>query len=329
MEDAASVRGVWGIQVARLSAGGWAVAEFTGPGPASTNVLQYDGAGAFEGYLGVAGSGPLELSSPLGVVSDPTDSTWVADRRGRWIVFGPDGEPARALQAPTQGPIHGFTPSGLPFQVHRTMEVTDDGSQAADPLVMIWSRDGEPAETAGPGSEFVRAGGAAGRSSRESLLALNDSVFVYPRSRSFAGEEGVPKWSGESKSLWISFDSLFANVDLEEGLADSVSLGHIASDGEGGFWLLGFVRRLSSDDTRALAEELGIRPAIFGNEPRLKEATFDGIIWHIGGDRSVTASRVINEFPEGFSGENEFFVLQEDATTGLRTLRVVGLGLAC
>jgi len=330
-EDPASVRGGLRIQVAQLPSGGWAVTEDNPPSP---TVLRYDGTGAFSGSMGAAGSGPLELSSPLGVRTDPADSTWVADGRRRWVVFGPDGEPARELQAPARGSIQGFTPSGSPFQVFRTQQSLADGSMVSEPVVLVWSRDGEPIDTVGPGRGFVRAGGPIGPSSGSVLAPLDDSAFVYPRA--FAGEKGLAEWRGGSEHLWFPFDSLLASVDGAAGdaeltavdLEDLVTSNLIAPDGEGGVWLMGRLQRLSTEEAIALGQELDLPPPP-SNEPRLKHAVSDGIIWHIGPNRSVTAVRVIDEVPEGFSGVNEFFVLEEDIDTGLRTLRIIELALVC
>ncbi len=330
-EDPASVRGGLRIQVAQLPSGGWAVAEDIPPSPA---VLRYDSSGAFAGSMGATGSGPLELSSPLGVRTDPRDSIWVADSRQRWVVFGPDGEPAREVQAPGRGSIQGFTPEGAPFQVYRTQQPMADGSMVSEPVVLVWSRDGEPVDTVGPGRALVRTGAPVGPSAGSVLVASSDSTFVYPRS--FAGEQGVAEWRGGTESLWLPFESLVAGVAgaadgavaMADDLEDRITTSFIVPDGRGGVWIMGRLRRLSTDEVRALGEELGLPPPP-GNEPLLKHAASDGVLWHIAPDRSVTAVRIIDQVPEGVSGVNEFFVLEEDIDTGLRTLRVMELGLGC
>jgi hypothetical protein len=325
LEDSISVTIPRATYVAKVPWGGWVVTEHR------LDVIEYDSKGDFRKTFGRRGEGPGELRDPATVAVDPTDSTWIADRRGRAVVFGPDGLPARTLISPHLTGFGGFTSSGLLYALHgRT------GPFGIRRLIQIWSREGEPLSQLGPGRQ---APGTSGATILPSLQAqsvvVGDTLAVFP---GVPGEDWLTYWSASQEWTSLPTDTVWRALGLLDVPSSSSDGGSVAisSDGSGGFWVLGKVRRLSEREEAALVARTPnprSRPnttaEIFRRDTApVKNAVYDGAIIHVASDGAIISGAIIDEYAWGFSSPNQFYTFTEEEW-GLIKIHIWELKEAC
>jgi hypothetical protein len=308
LKDSVSVRIPLEVDVAEVPWGGWVVTEN------GNYVMEYAPTGAFRRTLGRRGEGPGEFLRPSMVAIDPTDSTWVSEKRGRAVIFGPDGHPARTLSSPLIYEIEGFTESGLPYAM-LAKAVPSGTSSLAWRYIQVWSREGEPLFQLGPGhfAPDVR-GRTIDLLVGDQSTFLGDTLVVVPT----AWENWLTYWSASREWVSAPADSVWRTLGLDDP-PDSFSDGRpvaVLSDGREGYWVLGIVRRLSEEQEEALVrsapEVRGQSLDTFkrGSAP-ISNAVYDGALIHVTSDGSITSGTTFEERPRGFASPSQFYTFTE------------------
>lgn len=325
LADAISVVVPMEAYVASVPWGGWLVTED------ANDVIEYSAAGDFRRTFGRRGKGPGELDLPNAVAVDPTDSVWISDPRGRVVVYGPDGRPARTLLRPDVYQIEGFTESGLPYAVLTKVDRIR-GALSAWRYVQLWNRDGEPLTELGPG-HFAATDHATTVNEFASVqgVMLGDSVAVVP-----AGwQDWLTYWAVDREWAAVPADAVWRVLDLD-GAPESESDGRpiaLAGDSVGGYWVLGIVRRLSTQEEDRLVQQTrgprGESAQIFRRQsPGVTNATFDGVILHVDVEGTITSGDVFDEYPRGFTGDGQFYTFVE-TELGLVQIHIWDFGQRC
>ena len=310
LEDPFSVEMPVMVFVADVPWGGWVVTE------RSREVLEYDVQGVYRRLLGRSGEGPGEFRHPSSVVVDPTDSTWVSDGRGRAVIFGPDGVYSRTLISANLFPIDGFTESGLPFSM-----LTKVAGISAEPptwrYAQIWSREGERLSSLGPGhfTPAAQVGRTLELSPAFQSAVLGDTVAAVPG----RGEFWLAFWSDSEEWAKIPTDSV--RRALRQGRSPRSDRGGkpvaVTSDGRGGFWILGTIRRLSEAEEEDLVRKTApprgqVDPYFVRNSPSVSNEVQDGALIHVTPGGRITAGASFDERPWGFANSSQFFTFSED-----------------
>jgi len=305
--DPISVESTVEPYIAEIPWGGWVVTE------AGNDVIEYGPDGEFRRILGRRGEGPEELLRPYAVAVDPTDSTWISDRRGRAVLFGPDGLPARTVVSPALFKIEGFTESGFPFTRLTKYTPTTASGEPLFEYIQIWSREGDRWSQIGPGRFEPAALGLPSVSRVGSVQSVveGDTLGIVRAS----WEGWLTYWSADREWVSVPADSVWRTLGLE-GSPKAWSDGHpvtVSSDGDGGYWVLGAVRRLSVSQEEALIQRTGAPENRFyrGRSPPVRNAVYDGAIIHVSSDDAITAGTLFDEYPEGFASPNQFYTFTE------------------
>lgn len=307
MGDPISVESTVDPFVAEIPWGGWVVTE------AGNDVIEYGPDGQFNRTLGQRGEGPGELDRPWAVAVDPTDSTWISDRRGRAVLFGPDGLPGRTVLSPDLFQIEGFTESGFPYA---RLTKYSESSPTGEPTwgyIQTWSREGEPLVQLGPGGFAPDAQGLPSVSSRGRVqsVVVGDTLGIL----SVSWEAWLTYWSASREWASVPADSVWRTLGLE-GSPETPSDGRpvaVSSDGAGGYWVLGAVRRLSESEEDDLIRRSEAPANMFyrGRSPPVRNAVYDGAILHVTAEGTITAATLFDEFPEGFASTSQFYTFTE------------------
>ena len=311
LEDPISVEIPFHASIAEVPWGGWVVAEDR------KDVIEYSADGGFRRTLGRRGEGPGELRAPNVVIVDPTDSTWVSDRRGRAVIFGPDGSPGRTLISTHLYDIDGFTESGLPYSSAVRMGESVRSPAGTKRFFQIWSRDGEPLFQLGPGRFLPGSEGYTTNAAPQSQsVVVGDSMAVVP---TVPGEGWLTFWTASREWAAVPQDSIWRTLGIE-GRPRSHSDGRsiaVSSDSTGGYWVLGAVRRLSEKQEDALIENTEPpRNQRFLEVYRrmaapVTNAVFDGAIIHVTADGRITGGTSFEDMPRGFASPSQFYTFTE------------------
>ena len=327
LEDPSSVEIPLDVFVAEVPWGGWVVTED------GRDVIQYAPNGDFRSTLGRRGEGPGELRHPNAVAVDPTDSTWVSDHRGRAVIFGADGLPARTIVSSSLFQIDGFSDSGLPF----SMLVRRQGYGARPSFmkfIQIWSREeGEPLSQIGPGAlpQDAQEGSVLDVSPAFPSIVLGDSVGVVPVS----WEGWLTFWAESREWRTAPADSVWMVLGLDDPPESHFGGEPVAvtSDGLGGFWVLGVVRRMSQRQEDELVQRVApprgeADPYFIRQSAPVSNAAYDGAILHVDADGTITSGTTFEEYPRGFAGPSQFFSFTEEEN-GLIKIHIWEFGQDC
>jgi hypothetical protein len=326
LDDPASIREPVFVDVARLASGGWIVAED------GNDLIEYSSDGSFRRFFGSRGEGPGEVRWPTRVAVDASDSLWVSDNRGRAVIFGPSGNPTRTLIRPALFRIDGFTPSGLPY----SMLTRDSGTPSPSPhlfgFVQVWSREGDPLHSLGPGHFDPRALGRI-------VLPLippqsqpvSDTGFLTPG----GWKDWVVRWTPSVETAFVSAGSVWEKLGLgnEPSGPDDGHPISVITDGIDGSWVIGAIRRLGRDreaEVHQAAVGEGNRPEspLWRFSPVVRNAVFDGAVVHVTSDGAVTEGATFGEYPWGFASPEHFFTFHVLAN-GLIQIRIWKFRLTC
>ena len=308
LEDPVSVGIPMEAYVAEIPWGGWVVTED------GNDVIEYDSSGGFRRILGRRGEGPEEFRRPSSIAVDATDSTWVSDPRGRAVIVGPDGVPARTLLSPQLYQIEGFTEAGLPLAMLLKVD-RSGGDLTVLRYIQIWSRDGEPLAQLGPANFSPEAQGTIhNEATALQGVVMGDTLGVVPAS----WENWLTFWSASREWGTVPADSVWRTLALNnppESFADGRPVA-VSSDGAGGFWVLGVVRRLSEAREESLIRMTGSQRGesadVYKKESApVSNAVYDGVIIHVALEGTVTGGMVFEDFPRGFSGPRQFYTFTE------------------
>jgi len=320
LDDPASVVIPLNVDLARVPWGGWLVTED------GKEILEYAEDGSFRRFFGSRGEGPGELSDPNAIEVDPSDSVWISNRRGRSVIFSPEGIPTRTIVEPGLHQVVRFTPSGLPMSFFVKADMSNPSAPQSWPYFQLWSRTGEPLYQIGPGAKVAETSEVRVISSGTSnhYVSTSETSVFFPA----GGDRAYFKWTPNTtdtvafpRASWVP---LGFEPNREPAPGDGVH--GIIPDESGGFWVFGSIRRLSEKDEEELTEaapQPGIETAaIFRRlSAGVRNAVFDGWFGHMTAAGEVTEAVVFQEYPWGFSGSDEFFTFHEDET-GLVRIRV-------
>lgn len=229
-------------------------------------------------------------------------------------MFGPDGRPARTIQATDIYQIEGFTESGKPIAM-LSMVDRSDGDLSAWRYIQIWSREGEPLGRLGPGGFASGARGVTVNEARALQgVVQGDTLGVVPK----AWEGWLTYWSASQEAVAVRADSVWRVLGLDDP-PRSHSDGRpvaIASDGSDGYWVLGVVRRRPEAEEQVLIASVepprGETAEIFKRESAsVSNAVYDGALIHVEPDGSLTAGAVFEQYPRGFASSSQFYTFTE------------------
>lgn len=320
IEDPVSLESAMEVYVAEVPWGGWLVTE------RGKEVIEYGADGVFFGTFGHRGEGPGELKDPNAVVVDRTDSTWISDDRGRAVIFGPDRLPARTLISPGLFQIEGFSEAGNPFAI-LTRYLETPGGVKSWRYTQVWNREGQPLSALGPG--HFESGGR-GVTVNELVPAqgviVGDSLGIVPT----GWEAWLTFWSESREWFSTPADSVWRTFGFPSGRPGSWSDGRalaVSSSDNGGFWILGVIRRLPKSQEDALIQRNeGKKSAVErGESPKVSNAVYDGVILHSNSDGTVTCGALVEDYPRGFAGPDQFYTFKE-TEVGLIQIQVWRFG---
>jgi hypothetical protein len=320
LDDPASVVIPLNVDLARVPWGGWLVTED------GKEILEYAEDGSFRRFFGRRGEGPGELSGPNAVEVDPFDSVWVSNRRGRSVIFSPEGIPTRTIVEPGLYQVARFTPSGLPMSFLVKADMSNPGTPQSWPYFQVWSRAGEPLYQIGPGATVPESSPvrvvSAGTSTYYAVTS--DTVVLFPAGGHNAYSAWTPNKTDTVALHRASWGPLGLEPSQEPAPGDGVR--GIIPDGSGEFWVLGSIRRLSEEDEDKLSDDApqpGIERADMFRRlsAGVRNAVYDGWLGHMTATGEVTEAVGFPEYPWGFSGPGEFFTFDEDET-GLVRIRI-------
>ncbi len=328
LDDPASVVIPMNVDLAGVPWGGWLVTED------GKEILEYADDGAFRRFFGNRGEGPGELSHPNAVEVDPSDSVWISNRRGRSVVFAPDGTASRTIVDPGLRQITSFTPSGLPMTLLLKVAAKAQPSPSELwPFVQVWNRDLEPIHLIGPGA-LVSEGPeimVLGVGNPPQCAVSNDSTLFFP----LGGENSFVKWTPTTVDTVPFPDSPWTKLGLQADRKPEPGdrLVALIPDGASGFWGLGAIRRLSEEDEEELvrnAPQPGIQTmdSFKRASAAVRNAVYDGWLGHLTAGGKVTEAVVFEEYPWGFSRPGEFFTFDENEN-GLVRVRVWKFTRSC
>jgi hypothetical protein len=322
VDDPASIRHAFAVNVVRLPDLGWIVLEDGGP------LLNYAADGSFRRILGRIGSGPQELAAPDGIAVDATDSLWVS-QAGRFVVFGPDGIPVRTIVTPGIAGLSGITPSGLPFGYFNRMNADGTGLSR---FVHIWSRQGDRIGAIGPGaSDSLSSGVSLPAALQVQTLSVSDTVFLAPGS----WHTWLLRWTRSTEEPVVLGRSVWEALQLAAGPGPGdARVSAVSRAVSGGLWLLGAVRRVSREQEAILrerrAQESRVRitdPAVT-HSARILNQVLDGVLVHLTEDGRVTDALTFPEYPWSFV-DGEHFVTMRETDVGLIQIRIWHIMRAC
>lgn len=327
LDDPASVVIPLNVDLARVPWGGWLVTEN------GNEILEYAEDGSFGRFFGRRGEGPGELSAPNAVEVDPSDSVWVSNRRGRSVIFSPEGVPIRTIVEPGLHRVTRFTPSGLPMSFFVKADVSNPAAPESWPYFQVWSRTGEPLYQIGPGAKVAETSEvrvvSAGTSNH--YVATSDTSVFFPA----GGDRAYFKWTPNTTDTVAFPRTSWVHLGFEptRDPAPGDGVRGIIPDTSGGLWVLGTVRRLPQEDEAELVEDApqpGIETADFfrRNSAGVRNAVYDGWLGHMTATGEISEAVAFEEYPWGFLGHDEFFTFDEDET-GLVRVRVWRFRRSC
>jgi len=338
-------------EVALLPDGGWAVVDGE-----LRRVLRYSAEGDFLGYMDSRGEGPQEILVPGRPVVTPSDSILIPARtQGRWVVFDREGLPVRTISFDLPRGITGVTPGGLPWTVRgvRTHGPSPDGVHYGPVLrhgliVQRYSAEGQPLEPFGPGLDVLREGGRASAGGAH-VHAISDTVFLMAGEWDGAdatrvedpgllvadGRPGIWRWTPGSVEPFVPEEAFVAELE-RLGLPPLARVTGLSPDGEGGFWVTGWVRMRKFEMPPELQAHAEAARAAAGGGTVFVPGTFllmdqshDGVAWHIDAEGHMSGALTFDALPRGMSGPGQYFTVQEDPATALVTVGIHALTRHC
>jgi len=323
-DDAASVVSGQGVDVAWIPEMGWIVVDFP------NDVFSYDPSGRFQGRLGRQGAGPEEWSEPARVAVDESDSLWVSDLRGRAVVFTPEGAPARTLAGPHLVPIEGFLEGGRPYSVLFRPSPSDRSEGTL--LAQVWSREhGERRETVGPGA-LGEHGATVPMLVPPGTAPVGSDLYA-----SVGASRWLVRWTSGGEDTVATSEAVLAGLE-KAGIPGPVEEAHpvaVTASEDGGFWVVGSLRRMGVEEEEALREAAGLASGVpsgsleLARSPAIRNRVFDGILVHLSEDGEVTDAVIFDPVPLGFvaNAEQYFALVQSDA--GLLKLQIWSFQRQC